>query len=89
MTYNVCMHDVATHRICPGLHVANRSIFINTAYVLWAFRLSENPAAPIDSFAFSDTANMHALPFDLIFETRVPGTEIKRLCTMSLDADAS
>ncbi|KAH7884072.1 cytochrome P450 [Phlebopus sp. FC_14] len=57
-------------RICPGQHVANRSVFINTALVLWSFRLSEDPAAPIDSFAFSDTANMHAAPFQLVFERR-------------------
>ncbi|KIJ60536.1 hypothetical protein HYDPIDRAFT_117061 [Hydnomerulius pinastri MD-312] len=68
-------------RICPGQHVANRSIFINTALVLWAFRLSENPAAPIDSFAFSDTANMHAAPFQLVFEPRVSEEEIRRLCS--------
>ncbi|KAG1888963.1 uncharacterized protein F5891DRAFT_1199019 [Suillus fuscotomentosus] len=24
-------------RVCPGQHVANRSIFINTAVILWAF----------------------------------------------------
>jgi len=76
-------------RICPGLHVANNSVFINTALVLWAFRVSENPAVPIDSFAFSDTANMHALPFELNFEVRVPGAEIERLCKEPLDSESN
>lgn len=77
----------ALPRICPGLHVANRSIFINTAFILWAFRVIETPAAPIDSFAFSDTANMHALPFELVIEARLPGAEIRKLCTESLDGE--
>ncbi|KIK36926.1 hypothetical protein CY34DRAFT_46482, partial [Suillus luteus UH-Slu-Lm8-n1] len=38
-------------RVCPGQHVANRSIFINTAHIIWAFRLSGNPAAKIDTRA--------------------------------------
>ncbi|KAI9461381.1 cytochrome P450 [Boletus coccyginus] len=74
-------------RICPGMHVANRSVFINTAFVLWAFRVSEKPTAPIDSFAFSDTVNMHAMPFELIFEDRLPRAEIRKLCTESLDGE--
>ncbi|KAG1854465.1 hypothetical protein DFJ58DRAFT_914036, partial [Suillus subalutaceus] len=51
---------LALAAVCPGQHVANRSIFINTALILWAFRLSENPAAKIDTLDFSDTANIHA-----------------------------
>ncbi|KAG2753558.1 cytochrome P450 [Suillus brevipes Sb2] len=51
-------------RVCPGQHVANRSIFINTTLILWASRLSENPAAKIDTRAFSDTATVHAAPFE-------------------------
>ncbi|KAH7906434.1 cytochrome P450 [Hygrophoropsis aurantiaca] len=62
-------------RVCPGQHVANRSIYISTALILWAFRLHENPAAPIDAslHAFSDTANIHAKPFELQFEERLGG----------------
>jgi hypothetical protein len=54
-------HDSLEHiRVCPGQHVANWSIFINTALIFWAFRLSENPAAKIDMHAFSDTVTVHA-----------------------------
>ncbi|KAG1885942.1 uncharacterized protein F5891DRAFT_1004197, partial [Suillus fuscotomentosus] len=52
-------------RVCPGQHVANRSIFINTAVILWAFRLSENPAAKIDTLAISNTATVHAAAFEI------------------------
>ncbi|KAF8551926.1 cytochrome P450 [Imleria badia] len=68
-------------RICPGQHVANRSIFVNGALILWAFRLSEDPKAPIDSFDFSDTVNLIAAPFRVIFEPRSSEAQIRHLCT--------
>ncbi|KAG2072915.1 cytochrome P450 [Suillus decipiens] len=67
-------------RVCPGQHVANRSIFINTALILWAFRLSENPAAKIDTLDFSDTAAVHAAPFEICFEKRIDENLIRKLC---------
>ncbi|KAG1854466.1 cytochrome P450 [Suillus subalutaceus] len=67
-------------RVCPGQHVANRSIFINTALILWAFRLSENPAAKIDTLAFSDAATIHAAPFEICFEKRIDENLIRELC---------
>ncbi|EGN94605.1 hypothetical protein SERLA73DRAFT_62286 [Serpula lacrymans var. lacrymans S7.3] len=63
-------------RACPGQPVANRSVFINTALILWAFRISQNPSYPIDTHAFSDTANTHAAPFQVIFEKRMSEDEI-------------
>lgn len=65
--------------MCIGLHVANRSIFINTALILWAFRLSENPAAKIDTLGFTDTMNIHAFPFELRFEKRVDESVMREL----------
>lgn len=59
-------------RVCPGQHVANRSVFINTAFLLWAFNISQDPSSPIDSLAFTDTANTHPLPFRVKFEPRIP-----------------
>ncbi|KAG1895267.1 cytochrome P450 [Suillus fuscotomentosus] len=44
-------------RVCPSQHLANWSVFVNTALILWAFRLLENPASKIDTLAFLDTAN--------------------------------
>ena len=81
---DIIFDATAPSRICPGMHVANRSVFINTAFMLWAFRLLENPAAPIDSFAFTDTVNIHALPFEVVFQDRVPRAEIRKLCSESL-----
>ncbi|KAG1807412.1 cytochrome P450 [Suillus variegatus] len=67
-------------RVCPGQHFANRSVFINTALVLWAFHLSENPAAKIDTLAFSDTANIHAAPFEICFAQRIDENVVRELC---------
>jgi cytochrome P450 len=36
-------------RICPGIHFAERSLFIAVAKILWAFDITQNPKAPIDS----------------------------------------
>ncbi|KAG1836813.1 cytochrome P450 [Suillus subalutaceus] len=67
-------------RVCPGQHVANRSMFINTALILWAFRLSENPAAKIDTLAFSDTVAVHPAPFEICLEKRIEENLIRELC---------
>ncbi|KAH7922017.1 cytochrome P450 [Leucogyrophana mollusca] len=63
-------------RVCPGQHVANRSIYINLALLLWSFRLAQNPAAPIDTSAFGDGVIAHAAPFEVVF---TPRTEEKVL----------
>ncbi|KAH7922011.1 cytochrome P450 [Leucogyrophana mollusca] len=63
-------------RVCPGQHVANRSIYINLALLLWSFRLAENPAAPIDMSAFSRGVIARAAPFEVVF---TPRTEEKVL----------
>ncbi|KAF7796940.1 hypothetical protein EIP86_008126 [Pleurotus ostreatoroseus] len=62
-------------RVCVGQHVANNSLFINTALILWAFNIRENPEAPIDTMNFTDTANVRPLPFKAIFEPRVDNLE--------------
>ena len=75
----------ALRRICPGQHVANRSIFMNAALIFWAFRVSEDPKAPIDSFNFSDTVNQIAEPFRVIFEPRSSEAQIRHLCAVEGD----
>ncbi|KAG1809804.1 cytochrome P450 [Suillus plorans] len=35
-------------RICPGRRIANRSIFIKLALVLWSFKITQDPENPID-----------------------------------------
>lgn len=59
-------------RVCVGQHVANNSLFINTALILWAFSVGEDPAQPIDTMAFTDTANVRVHPFKAVYEPRIP-----------------
>lgn len=45
-------------------------MFVNTALVLYYFKLGEDAKHPIDTLAFTPSANAHPEPFDLVF---IPG----------------
>lgn len=47
-------------RICPGLHVAERSLLIGAASLLWAFTM----AGEVDTMAFANRIPTAPLPFD-------------------------
>jgi cytochrome P450 len=38
----------AGRRICPGIHLAERTLFIAIAKLLWAFEFREKPDKPVD-----------------------------------------
>ncbi|KAG2067026.1 cytochrome P450 [Suillus decipiens] len=65
-------------RVCPGQHVANRSLFINSLLILWAFELSLNPTKPQDDMAFT-SARTQNVPCAIEFQTRVPEAELRRM----------
>ncbi|KAJ7048580.1 cytochrome P450 [Mycena amicta] len=75
-------------RVCPGSHVAQKSLFINTALLLWAFRITEDEKRPIDTMAFTNTANMHPLPFSVCFEPRRDVKEMEKLLSVNYNAAA-
>ncbi|OJA12871.1 hypothetical protein AZE42_02902 [Rhizopogon vesiculosus] len=64
-------------RICPGQHVANRSIFINALLILWAFQLTLDPTKPLDDMAFMTGVMPSDKPCAIEFKVRAPETEIK------------
>jgi hypothetical protein len=64
------------NRVCPGLHVANRSLYINLALLMWSFRILERPDAPIDVNGFTAAVVSRAPPFEADF---VPRMEEKKL----------
>ncbi|KAH7925665.1 cytochrome P450 [Leucogyrophana mollusca] len=66
-------------RTCPGTHVANRSMFISIALILWSFKLSEDPAAPIDDRAFSKGVVSHQLPFSVCFDPRMEAPKLRKI----------
>ncbi|ETW82206.1 cytochrome P450 monooxygenase 106 [Heterobasidion irregulare TC 32-1] len=57
-------------RICPGMPVALRSLFINTALLLWSFKITEDPTRPIDTLALKEGIITVPLPFAAHFEPR-------------------
>lgn len=64
-------------RKCAGSNVADRSLFINTANLLWAFDLKprrdrEGSLMKIDTMAFEDSANSRPKNFQVDFSVRKP-----------------
>lgn len=64
-------------RICPGQHVASNSMLINAALLLWSFKIGkkigpDGKPIEIDTLAFTNTANVHPLPFQVSFTPRRP-----------------
>lgn len=57
-------------RICPGLHIAIRSLTINLACMAWCFNISSKHPDQVDTLAFTSSANSHPLPFDAEFVYR-------------------
>ncbi|KAF8439310.1 cytochrome P450 [Boletus edulis BED1] len=66
-------------RVCPGQCLANTSLYINLALLLWAFRIVERPDAPIDANPIMDSVATQVAPFDVEF---VPRIEVGRLKEM-------
>ncbi|KAK0468676.1 cytochrome P450 [Armillaria novae-zelandiae] len=59
-------------RVCPGRHVADRSLFITTALLLWAFRITEDDKAPIDQRRFKgEGISITPEAFNVHFQRRV------------------
>ncbi|KAG1890766.1 cytochrome P450 [Suillus subluteus] len=65
-------------RVCPGQHVANRSVFINSLLILWAFQLSLDPTKPQDDMGFTSVM-IPNVPCTIEFQTRVPEVELRRM----------
>jgi cytochrome P450 len=65
-------------RVCPGQHVANRSVFINSLLILWAFQLSLDSKKPQDDMGFMTTA-MPDVPCTIEFQARVPEVELRHM----------
>ena len=77
-------HDVI-NRVCPGQYVANESLKINLALLLWSFRIVEIPDAPIDTNAYTDTIIIaHAAPFDVEFIPRIEEARLKEMMSESV-----
>ncbi|KAG1839096.1 hypothetical protein DFJ58DRAFT_110510 [Suillus subalutaceus] len=68
-------------RVCPGLHLANHSLYISLALLLWSFRIVQRPDAPINTHAFSDVVTPHAAPFKIDVIPRVKVAKLRAMMT--------
>ncbi|KAG1736220.1 cytochrome P450 [Suillus lakei] len=59
-------------RVCPGQHVADRSVFITALLILWAFKLTLDPTKPLDDMGFMTGLMPN-------FEKRIPETELRSM----------
>ncbi|TFK35002.1 cytochrome P450 [Crucibulum laeve] len=50
-------------RICPGMWVAEREVFLAIARMLWAFRMIEIPGEPIDLKEYDGLSGRSPVPF--------------------------
>ncbi|KAJ7605462.1 cytochrome P450 [Mycena polygramma] len=68
-------------RLCIGRHVANNSLFIDMACILWAANIrptkdaAGNPVMPIESESINDGLVVRPIPFDCDITARFPGAE--------------
>lgn len=65
-------------RVCPGQHVANNSVYINAATLMWAFNIGKKKDVngkeiDIDVWSFTNTVNSHPNPFQASFTPRIEG----------------
>ncbi|KIJ14884.1 hypothetical protein PAXINDRAFT_134552 [Paxillus involutus ATCC 200175] len=70
-------------RICPGQNLANQSLYINIALLLWSFRIAQRPDAPIDTNDFMDAILAHAAPFEVDFVPRMEESRLREMIEQS------
>jgi len=69
-------------RVCPGMHLANRSLFIALALLLWSFRIVERPEAPIDTTPDTDNVVAHLAHFEVDFAPRIEEARLREVMVM-------
>jgi cytochrome P450 len=74
-------------RVCPGLHLANNSLYITLALLLWSFRIAQRPDAPINTHAFSDVIIPHSAPFEIDVIPRMQVAKLREMMTTNESMD--
>ncbi|KAG2145591.1 hypothetical protein BD769DRAFT_847766 [Suillus cothurnatus] len=73
--------------VCPGQHVAQRSVFINSLLIFWAFQLTLDPTKPLDDMGMM-IGEKSDNPCTIKFETRIPATELRLMMRNYPDGNA-
>lgn len=59
-----------SRRICPGMIVAEREIWLTISRMLWAFNMYEVPGEPIDLREYDGLSGRSPMPFRIRLEVR-------------------
>ncbi|KAG1744920.1 cytochrome P450 [Suillus paluster] len=65
-------------RACPGQHVANNSLFVNTALMLWGFRFARDPMKPWPDMSYMQGIPPEQLRCKIDIQPRLPEAKIRR-----------
>jgi cytochrome P450 len=57
-------------RICPGILVAQREIWLAVTKMLWAFVLEEVPGHPVDLNEYDGASGRSPVPFEIVLKPR-------------------
>lgn len=63
----------AGRRICPGMIVAEREIWLTISRMLWAFDMVEIPGKPIDLKEYDGMSGRSPVPFEVVLKPRFVG----------------
>jgi hypothetical protein len=61
-----------SRRICPGMNVAEREIWLAISRMLWAFRMVQIPTEPIDLKEYDGLSGRSPVPFRVRMIPRGP-----------------
>lgn len=65
----------AGRRICPGMPVAEKEIYLAVSRILWAFRINNVPGEPISLDEYEGKSGRTPLPYRIKFEPRHEGIQ--------------
>ena len=63
----------AGRRICPGMLVAEREIWLTISRMLWAFDMIQIPEKPIDLKEYDGLSGRSPVPFEIMLKPRFEG----------------
>ena len=61
---------LVSRRICPGMYVAEKEIFLTVSQMLWAFNMHEIPGKRIDLKEYDGLSGRRPVPFEIMLEPR-------------------
>ncbi len=59
-------------RICPGIALAEKEIFLGVVHMLWAFKIETIPGEPIDMNEYDGVSGRSPVPFRVRLTPRDP-----------------